>query len=55
MDFLTTAQLLMDMQAKIGPFHYHFDEYNGTLNIELRVADNVPQMFEDAAKMFAPL
>lgn len=55
MDFLTTARLLMDMRAKIGPFHYEFDEYAGTLKIELRVADSVPGEFEDAYKLFEPL
>lgn len=53
MDFLTTARLLMDLQEKIGPFHYHFED-NGTLQIELRVEENVAQLFDDAYKMFEP-
>jgi hypothetical protein len=53
MDFLTTAQLLMDMRERIGPFHHRFDE-NGLLQIELRVDENVPQMFEDAQRLFEP-
>lgn len=53
MDFRTTARVLMDLREKIGPFHYHFED-NGTLQIELRVDENVPQLFEDAARMFEP-
>ena len=54
MDFLTTARLLMDMREKIGPFHYRFDE-GGLLQIELRVDEDVPGMFNQAAQMFKPV
>lgn len=53
MDFLTTARLLMDMQEKIGPFHYRFEE-TGILHIELVPDEGVAELFNDAQRMFEP-
>lgn len=56
MDFLTTARLLMDIQAKRPDMQYDFivTPIGMTLQITMPVDENVPDMFESAAKMFEP-
>lgn len=57
MDFLTTARMLMDLQQQHPDLRYSFEHtpYSGTtVVIRLEVDDSVPQMFENATKMFEP-
>lgn len=56
MDFLTTARLLMDIQAKRPDMQYDFivTPIGMTLQISMPVDEDVPDMFESAAKMFEP-
>jgi hypothetical protein len=53
MDFLATVRMLMDMQNKYPLVRHRFED--GVLIMEVPVDLNVPQMFEDAAKMFEPI
>lgn len=53
MDFLTTANLLMDMRDRQPTLRYDFDG-EGNLIIRIRVQDNVPDLFNSAARMFEP-
>lgn len=54
MDFLTTARLLMDLRKRAPHARYSFDE-NGICTIQFSVDEDVPAMFDQAAKMFEPV
>lgn len=54
MGFLTTARLLMDLQARFPALRYEFNDLNGTVEISLPVEQDVPNLFHDAARMFEP-
>ena len=57
MDFLTTARLLMDLQAKHPGMHFRvLDRPSGAVVvIDLPVAEDVPAMFDQGRQMFAPI
>ena len=56
MDFLTTARLLMDIQREHTDMTYRFETNVGDtvphVIISLPVEENVPALFDSAAKMF---
>ena len=50
MNYLTTARLLMEIQAKHPDMRYSF--IDGSLVISIPVEDGMGEMFEQARKMF---
>lgn len=54
MDFLVTARLLMDLRQEHPLTRYEFDNY-GNVVITIPIEDNVPDLFDSAAKMFEPV
>lgn len=52
MDFLTTARLLMDLDKQHKHMWYEFKD--GMVVIQIPVADDVAELFSQAAEMFAP-
>lgn len=51
MDFLTTARMLMDMQAKCPGMSYHFDDL-GNLVVTVPVDEGVAQDFQLGLRLF---